>query len=108
MPTRAELDFTHSLDPVAVAAAVHDADGMLHLATRIRSLKLMQQSAAWRDNDRLRGEASAILVDAAPAACPGVYIQPTVTLVYPRHRAVSEDTPACRGAPILRFALVAE
>lgn len=43
MSTGAELDL---FDPVEVAAAVHDADGMLHLATRIRSLKLMQQPAA--------------------------------------------------------------
>ncbi len=105
MPTRAELDL---FDPVAVAAAVRGADGVIHLATRIRPLELMRQPGAWRDNDRLREKASAILVDAALATGAAVYIQPTVTFVYPCHGAVSEDTPLAEVPPILRSALVAE
>jgi hypothetical protein len=49
---------------------------------------------AWRENDRLRADASRILVDAAVAAGVAVYVQPTVTV-----REVS---------PLLRSALVAE
>ena len=42
-------------------------DAALHLATRIQPLDRMGQPEAWRENDRLRAEASAILVDAALA-----------------------------------------
>jgi DNA-binding NarL/FixJ family response regulator len=103
-PTRAELDL---FDPAAVAAAVHDADAVLHLATRIRPLGLVQEPEEWRDNDRLRGEASAILVDATLAARVAVYVQPTVTFVYPSDRAVSEETPLGAVPAILRSALAA-
>jgi hypothetical protein len=46
-----------------------------------------------RENDRLRADASRILVDAAIAAGVAVYVQPTVTFVYPPNGPVSEDTP---------------
>ena len=62
---------------------------------------------AWLENDRLRADASRILVDAAIAAGAAVYVQPTVTFVYPR-RPVSEDTPIGEVLPLLRSALVAE
>jgi len=64
-PGRDELDL---FDPAAVSAAVRGIDAVLHLATRIQPLDRMQQPEAWHDNDRLRAEASAILVDAALAA----------------------------------------
>jgi hypothetical protein len=105
MPTHEELDL---FDPSAVGEAVRDADGVLHLATRIRSLDQISDPDAWRENDRLRAEASRILVDAAIAAGAGVYVQPTVTFVYPPHGQVSEDTPVREVLPILRSALVAE
>ena len=84
-------------------------DAVLHLATRIQPLEKMGQPQAWRQNDRLRAEASAILVDAALAAEVKAYIQPTVTFVYPdgqparRRRPIREDVPV-----ILRSALAAE
>ena len=54
-PGRAELDL---FDPLAVGAAVRDVDAVLHLATRIQPLHRMQQPDTWRENDRLRAEAS--------------------------------------------------
>jgi hypothetical protein len=45
-------------DPAAVADAVRDVDGVLHLATRIRSLDQIADRDAWRENDRLRADAS--------------------------------------------------
>ena len=81
---------------------------MLHLATRIQPLERMQQPEAWRENDRLRAEASAILVDAALAADVKTYVQPTVTFVYPGDRPVSEETPVGDVPVILRSALAAE
>lgn len=104
-PGRAELDL---YDPAAVAAAASDADAVLHLATRIPSLAQMDQPQAWRENDRLRAEASAVLVDAALAADVKTYVQPTVTFVYP-DGPVTEETPVRQAVPvILRSALAAE
>jgi nucleoside-diphosphate-sugar epimerase len=105
MPRHEELDL---FDPSAVADAVHDVDGVLHLATRIRSLDQISDPDAWRENDRLRAEASRILVDAAIAADAEVYVQPTVAFVYPPEGPASEDTPVREVLPILRSALAAE
>jgi nucleoside-diphosphate-sugar epimerase len=105
MPGHDELDL---FDPSAVAGAVRDVDGVLHLATRIRSLEQVSDPDAWRENDRLRADASRILVDAAIAAGAAVYVQPTVTFVYPPDGPASEDTPVREVLPILRSALAAE
>jgi nucleoside-diphosphate-sugar epimerase len=105
MPGREELDL---FDPAAVADAMRDVDGVLHLATRIRTLEQISDPDAWRENDRLRADASRILVDAAIAAGAAVYVQPTVTFVYPPDGPVSEGTPVSEVLPILRSALAAE
>ena len=105
MPGREELDL---FDPSAVADAVRNVDGVLHLATRIRSPEQLSDTDAWGENDRLRADASRILVDAAIAAGVAVYVQPTVTFVYPPNGSASEDTPVREIRPILRSALVAE
>lgn len=105
MPGRGELDL---FDSSAVADAVREVDGVLHLATRIRSLEHLSDPHAWRENDRLRAQASRIVVDAAIAAGVTVYVQPTVTFVYPTDGPVSEDTPVGEVLPILRSALAAE
>jgi uncharacterized protein YbjT (DUF2867 family) len=70
-PGRAELDL---FDPAAVGARMRGVDAVLHLATRIQPLEAMGQPEAWRENDRLRAEASAILVDAALAAEVKAYV----------------------------------
>ena len=105
MPYHRELDL---FDPAAVGEAVRDVDAVLHLATRIPALELMDKPAAWRENDRLRAEASAVLVDAALASGVAVYLQPTVTFGYPADGPVSEDSPVTSVPKILRSALVAE
>jgi len=105
MPGHAELDL---FDPSAVADAVRDADAVLHLATRIRTLDQISDREAWHENDRLRADASRILVDAAIAAGVEVYVQPTVTFVYPTDRNVSEDTPVGKVLPILESSVAAE
>jgi nucleoside-diphosphate-sugar epimerase len=104
-PTHEELDL---FDPSAVDDAVRGADGVLHLATRIRPLEQLSDPEAWRENDRLRADASRILVDAAIATGAEVYVQPTVAFVYPPDGPASEDTPVGEIAPILRSALAAE
>ena len=104
-PARAELDL---FDPLAVGAAMRGVDAVLHLATRIQPLDSMQQPGSWRENDRLRAEASAILVDAALTAGAGTYIQPTVTFVYPGGQPATEETPVGEVPVIMRSALAAE
>ena len=47
-------------------------------------------------------------MDAAIASGAAVFVQPTVTFVYPTDGPVSEDTPIGDVLPILRSALVAE
>jgi nucleoside-diphosphate-sugar epimerase len=105
MPGHEELDL---FDAAAVGEAMCEVDGVLHLATRIRSLGQISDLDAWRENDRLRADASRILVDAAIAIGVGVYVQPTVTFVYPPDGPVDEDTPVREVLPILRSSLVAE
>jgi len=105
MPGHDELDL---FDPSAVADAARDADGILHLATRIRPLEQVSEPEAWRENDRLRADASRILVDAAIAAGATVYVQPSVTFVYPPNGSASEETPVGEVLPILRSVLAAE
>ncbi len=104
-PTREELDL---FDPLAVTHAIRGVDAVLHLATRILPLEQLGSPDAWRDNDRLRADASRILVDAALAADVAAYVQPTVTFVYPDEGPVSEDTPIADVSAILRSALTAE
>jgi nucleoside-diphosphate-sugar epimerase len=84
------------------------ADAVLHLATRIQPLEQLGSPEAWRENDRLRADASRLLVDAALAADVAVYVQPTVTFVYPPEGRVSEETPLSGVSSILRSALLAE
>src|SRR4030095_4131542 len=64
-PAQTELDLLH---PAAVTHASHDAWGVTPLATRIPPREQAGEREAWRDNDRLRAEASRLLVDAAIAA----------------------------------------
>jgi nucleoside-diphosphate-sugar epimerase len=101
-PTRADLDL---FDAGAVAQAVAGVDAVLHLATRIPRERPREH--AWRENDRLRTEAAKLLVDAAHSAEVGIYVQPTVTFVYPEGR-VDEETPIGEVPRFLRSSLVAE
>lgn len=104
-PTRTKLDL---FDPAALAAAVKGCDAVLHLATRIPPPPQADNPDAWAENDRLRAEASRLLVDAALAADASVYLQPTVAFVYPPEVRADEDTPLGPVAPILGSALAAE
>jgi hypothetical protein len=72
------------------------------------ALEQLSDPDAWRENDRLRADASRMLVDAAIAAGAAVYVQPTVAFVYPPDGPVSEDTPVGEVPPILRSALASD
>jgi nucleoside-diphosphate-sugar epimerase len=105
-PGRTELDL---FDPGAVAAAVAEVDAILHLATRIPPPELLADREAWRDTDRLRAEATPILVDAALAASVEWFLFPSIAFVYPESGPVDEYTPVAETVPeILLSALEAE
>jgi 2-alkyl-3-oxoalkanoate reductase len=104
-PGHRELDL---FDAERVAAAVTEAEAIYHLATRIPPRERRGDREAWRDNDRLRAEASRLLVDAALAAAVEVYVQPSVTFVYPAEGKADEDTPIGEVRPHLESGLVAE
>ena len=74
-PSRQELDL---FDSQAVRAAAERAGAIYHLATRIPPADRAGDREAWRENDRLRAEASRLLVDGALAGATRVYVQPTV------------------------------
>ena len=89
-PRHYEIDL-YNLDDVT--RAVRGAEAVYHLATRIPPPEAQGLPGAWEENDRLRSEASRILVDAAIANQCRIYVQPSVTFVYPAEVNVDEDTP---------------
>jgi nucleoside-diphosphate-sugar epimerase len=99
-----ELDL---FEPAAVAEAVDGAGALYHLATRIPPRESRDDPGAWRENDRLRRDASRLLVDAALASGTQTFVQPTVTFVYPDGE-VDEETPVGEVSPWLRSGLDAE
>ena len=105
LPRHRELDL---FDRDAVGEAVRGFDAVLHLATKIAPLDRVDDPEAWRENDRLRTEAAANLVDAALAAGVPTYVQPTIAFVYPPGEPATEDTPVGDVRYAARSALVAE
>ncbi len=83
-------------DSNAIAHAVKGHDVVINLATHIpdSSLQMFLRSA-WRENDRLRRDGSAALVDACLAAGVSRLIQESFAPVYPDcgDRWIDEDTP---------------
>jgi 2-alkyl-3-oxoalkanoate reductase len=103
---RGELDL---FDPVAVRAAVDGADAIMHLATHIPPREAQGDPEAWRVNDRLRGEATPILVQAALESGTQRFVFPSVTFVYPTKGAADESTPIATNVPATaRSAVAAE
>jgi nucleoside-diphosphate-sugar epimerase len=94
-PHHFELDL---FDPAAVGEALAGSDAIYHLATRIPPPEAAGLPGAWEENDRLRSEGSRILVDAAIEKGASIYIQPSVTFVYPAEGEVDEETPVAENA----------
>jgi nucleoside-diphosphate-sugar epimerase len=103
-PSWTELDL---FDEEAVTEAVAGADTVFHLATRIPREDPREHPDAWHENDRLRTEASRLLVEAGLSSKVDVYVQPTVTFVYP-DGPVDEETAIGDVQPHLRSGLDAE
>jgi nucleoside-diphosphate-sugar epimerase len=82
---------------------------VIHLATRIPPPERMGERDAWAENDRLRAEATPILVDAALEASVEWFLFPGIAFVYPQDGPVDESTPVAEEPPeILLSALEAE
>ncbi len=95
-------------DSDEVGAAVVGVDGILHLATRIPPRERFDEPDAWRENDRLRAEASQLLVDSALGGGTELYLQASIAFLYPPDAPADEDTPLATVAEQLRSAVVAE
>jgi nucleoside-diphosphate-sugar epimerase len=82
-------------DPEAVKAAVGESEAILNFATKIPPIVRMRWPGAWKENDRLRTEASRVLVDAALANGVATYIQESITFIYADGGDdwLSEDAP---------------
>lgn len=94
-------------DADALAGAVAGTEAIYHLATAIPPRERQHDPDAWRMNDRLRAEASRLLVDAALQAKVAIFVLPTVALMYPPG-AVDEDTPLVDVPFFLASAVAAE
>ncbi len=84
------------LDAPAVRKAVRGHDAVVNLATHIPSTSVaMVLPWAWRENDRLRRDASAILAEAAAAAGAARFVQESFAPTYPDSgdRWIDEDVP---------------
>ncbi len=69
-------------DAAQVKEAVAGCDAVIHIATKIPSLTRMRWMGAWKENDRLRREATRNLVNAALAAKAQVFVMESITFVY--------------------------
>lgn len=95
-------------DPAAVRAAVDGHDVVCNLATHIPVGSAMLRGAAWRENDRIRTEGSAVLARAAAEAGALRFVQEAVTFVYADagDAWITETAPVEVG-PNLRSSLTA-
>jgi 2-alkyl-3-oxoalkanoate reductase len=105
-PAHDELDV---FDRARVEPALSGAAAVFHLATRIPPREAQGDPQAWRKNDRLRREATKVLVDAALATDFERFVFPSIAFVYPLSGQVDESTPVPDDvAETLRSALDAE
>lgn len=96
-------------DRSTLTAAVAGHDVVVNLATALPSTSRFMRANAWRDNDRVRTDGSAAIVDAALAAGVGRVVQESVSMLYPDRgsRWIDEDVPTDLF-PIARANLAAE
>jgi nucleoside-diphosphate-sugar epimerase len=96
-------------DRPALAAAFTGHDAVVNLATAIPPMTRFLRATAWQDNDRVRIQGSAAVVDAALAAGVGRLVQESVSMLYRDQGAcwVDEDAPIDRY-PMARGNLAAE
>ena len=79
-PVRVDL-----FDANAVRTAVAGHDAVVNVATKIPPVAQMARMSAWDENERIRREASANLVDGAIAAGATVFVQESLAFLYGDH-----------------------
>ena len=96
-------------DRAALADAFGGHDAVANLASAIPPTNQFMRASAWRENDRVRTEGSAAVVDAAISAGVARVVQESVTFVYPDRGAewIDEDV-APDPFPLVRANLAAE
>jgi nucleoside-diphosphate-sugar epimerase len=72
-------------DAEEVKRALAGSDAVLHFATKIPSLTRTRWKRAWRENDRLRTQATRYLVDAAVANGTSTFVYASITFTYGEH-----------------------
>ncbi|MGH8622578.1 MAG: NAD-dependent epimerase/dehydratase family protein, partial [Burkholderiales bacterium] len=96
-------------DRVALAEAMAGHAAVVNLATAIPPMTKFMRTSAWRDNDRVRTEGSAAIVDAALEAGVARVVQESVSMLY-RDRGpqwIDESVPTDRY-PMAQANLAAE
>jgi nucleoside-diphosphate-sugar epimerase len=96
-------------DEAALRRAFDGADGVVNLLTSIPPFDRMGDPSAWRENDRLRTEASAAIARAARAAHAQRLVQESIAFVYADggDAWLDEDAPVAGGG-VTTTALTAE
>src|SRR5205085_5598261 len=83
----------------AVRAAVVGHDAVVNVATKIPPVAQMARLHAWDENERIRREASANLVDAAIAADATVFVQESLAFLYGEHGTAWLDATSTPWTP---------
>src|SRR2546427_2041966 len=97
-------------DAASVSIAVAGCDLIINLATKIPSLMKMRWKGAWKENDRLRRDASRLMGEAARRTGVPAYIQESITFMYADggEEWLTEDSPLDAGWLALRSMMDAE
>ena len=97
-------------DPPSVNAAMGGVEAVVHYATSIPPQKAMANRNAWQTNDRLRSDATSILVDAAVANDVSRFVQQSITFTYADggNAWLDETAPIAPTWEVLESALDAE
>lgn len=96
-------------DRVRLTEAMRGHAAVVNLASAIPPMTQFMRSSAWRDNDRVRIEGSAAIVDAAIGAGVDRVVQESVSMLYPDRGAdwIDESVPTDRY-PMAKANLAAE
>jgi nucleoside-diphosphate-sugar epimerase len=89
-PRHDQLDL---YDPRAITAAARGTNAILHLASHTPPPQARGPRDAWAANDRLRRDATGILVDAALTTGVECFVFPSLAFIYPPAGPVDESTP---------------
>src|SRR5438045_6954076 len=89
-PRHRQLDL---YDPRAITAAARGTNAILHLASHTPPPEARGPRDAWAANDRLRRDATGILVDAALTTGAECLVFPSLSFIYPPAGPVDESTP---------------